>query len=87
MLYISAETIEEVQLEVQEEVRRLYTRMAGCIQPHAVFLVAGLFHQAFYRLFDRIIVEETHMQRLKKVVQSAAGPVLLLPTHRSYMVS
>ena len=66
---------------------RLYTAMAGSIHPHTVYLLAGLFHKAFYCLFDRIIVEETHMQRLKKAVQTAPGPVMLLPTHRSYMVS
>ncbi|OEH76515.1 NAD-binding domain 4 domain-containing protein [Cyclospora cayetanensis] len=79
------QTPEEVQQEVTEEVRRMYTGMAGSIHPHAIVLLAGLFHQAFFRLFDRIIVEETHMQALKKAIQTSPGPVLLLPTHRSYM--
>lgn len=84
---LCAETLQQVRHEAQDEVRRLYTSMAGTIQPSMVFLLAAVFYQTFFCLFDRIIVEETQMQNLKKAVNSAKGPVLLLPTHRSYMVS
>ena len=78
---------EEALAEAAAEVRCMYTRMAGCIQPHVVFPLADLFHHSFSSLFDRVVVEETNMQKLKRAVQTAAGPVFLLPTHRSYMVA
>ncbi|KAL8272083.1 hypothetical protein Esti_004018 [Eimeria stiedai] len=79
------QTLEDAKREVFEEVRRMYTSIAGCIQPHTVSALSALFHGAFSCLFDRIIVEETRMQKLKHAVQTASGPVMLLPTHRSYM--
>lgn len=80
------EAVAKARHEAQEEVRRLYQSMAGSIQPHTVYILAAMFHKAFECLFDRVIVEETQMQKLKHVVQTASGPVMLLPTHRSYMV-
>ncbi|KAL8432915.1 hypothetical protein Efla_006716 [Eimeria flavescens] len=77
--------IEDAKREALAEARCMYTSIAGCIQQHAVLLLAGLFHRAYSCLFDRIIVEETQMQQLKRAVQTASGPVMLLPTHRSYL--
>ncbi|KAF4642818.1 acyltransferase domain-containing protein [Toxoplasma gondii] len=77
----------EVEAEVRGDAQDLYDRIAGTIRPPAVYVLGGLLHTAFLRLFDRIVVESTEVERLRKTVQESHGPVILLPTHRSYMDS
>ncbi|EPT30112.1 acyltransferase domain-containing protein [Toxoplasma gondii TgCatPRC2] len=77
----------EVEAEVRGDAQDLYDRIAGTIRPPAVYILGGLLHTAFLRLFDRIVVESTEVERLRKTVQESHGPVILLPTHRSYMDS
>lgn len=73
--------------EVRREAREVYASLAGRLHPRAVYVLAAVLHRAFECLFDRIITEEDQLQRLKRHVLAATGPVILLPTHKSYLVS
>ncbi|PFH34535.1 hypothetical protein BESB_065680 [Besnoitia besnoiti] len=78
-------TLPEIEAEVREDAQELYESVAGTIKHPPVYLLGGILHTAFLRLFDRVVVERTEVERLKKAVRESRGPVILLPTHRSYM--
>ncbi|CBZ52355.1 hypothetical protein NCLIV_021430 [Neospora caninum Liverpool] len=77
----------EIEAEVRADAQELYDTIAGTIRTPAVYVLGGILHTAFQRLFDRVVVESTEIERLRKTVQECHGPVILLPTHRSYMDS
>ena len=41
--------------------------------------------KAFSKMYDRISVNEDQLARVKELVNGSDGPVVLLPTHRSYI--
>ncbi|PHJ23709.1 acyltransferase domain-containing protein [Cystoisospora suis] len=78
-------TIPEIEAEVREDAQELYSAIAGTISPPAVYLLGAVLHTSFLRLFDRIVVESTEVERLRKTIRESRGPVVFVPTHRSYM--
>lgn len=85
-MFPAGTTIPEIEAEVREDAQELYKAIAGTISPPAVYLLGAVLHTAFLRLFDRIVVESTEVERLRKTIMDSRGPVVFVPTHRSYMV-
>ncbi|KAJ3605384.1 hypothetical protein NHX12_027431 [Muraenolepis orangiensis] len=68
---------------VQEEASAILEEMAHRLQLGPVRFFAFTLTKAFKTLFRSICVNEEGLQRLQQVVQE--HPVVLLPSHRSYM--
>uniref|UniRef100_A0A671QPC3 Dihydroxyacetone phosphate acyltransferase-like n=1 Tax=Sinocyclocheilus anshuiensis TaxID=1608454 RepID=A0A671QPC3_9TELE len=68
---------------VAEEASLILDEMAHRLQLSTVRFFAFMLNKAFKRLFRSVCVNEEGIQRLQQAVQE--HPVVLLPSHRSYM--
>lgn len=69
--------------EVQEEASAILEEMAHCLQLSTIRFFAFALSKIFKTLFRSICVNEDGIQRLQQAIQE--HPVVLLPSHRSYM--
>ncbi|XP_056873243.1 dihydroxyacetone phosphate acyltransferase [Takifugu flavidus] len=69
--------------DVQEEASAILEEMAQCLQLSTVRFFAFTLSKIFKTLFRSICVNEDGIQRLQQAIQE--HPVVLLPSHRSYM--
>uniref|UniRef100_A0A4W6E3P5 Glyceronephosphate O-acyltransferase n=1 Tax=Lates calcarifer TaxID=8187 RepID=A0A4W6E3P5_LATCA len=69
--------------DVQEEASSILEEMAHRLQLSTVRFFAFTLSKVFKTLFRSICVNEEGIQRLQQVIQE--HPVVLLPSHRSYM--
>lgn len=69
--------------EVQEEASAILEEMAHCLQLSTIRFFAFTLSKIFKTLFRSICVNEDGIQRLQQAIQE--HPVVLLPSHRSYM--
>lgn len=69
--------------DVQEEASAILEEMAHCQQLSTVRFFAFTLSKIFKTLFRSICVNEDGIQRLQQAIQE--HPVVLLPSHRSYM--
>ncbi|XP_042562740.1 dihydroxyacetone phosphate acyltransferase [Clupea harengus] len=79
---VSAESGESVEL-VQEEAAAILEEMAHRLKLSTVRFFAFTLSKAFKRLFHSVCVNEEGLQRLQQAIHE--HPVVLLPSHRSYM--
>ncbi|KAM7395057.1 hypothetical protein PAMA_006689 [Pampus argenteus] len=79
---VSKETRKAV-VDVQEEVSAILEEMAHHLQISTVRFFAFTLSKIFKVLFRSICVNEEGIQRLQQAIQE--HPVVLLPSHRSYM--
>ncbi|XP_075351952.1 dihydroxyacetone phosphate acyltransferase isoform X2 [Mycteria americana] len=68
---------------IQEEATEILDEMGHSMQLGAVRFFAFALSKIFKRLFQRVCVNEEGMQRLQHAIQE--HPVVLLPSHRSYV--
>nr|XP_046228405.1 dihydroxyacetone phosphate acyltransferase [Scatophagus argus] len=69
--------------DVQEEASAILEEMAHCLQLSTIRFFAFMLSKVFKTLFRSICVNEEGIQRLQQAIQE--HPVVLLPSHRSYM--
>uniref|UniRef100_A0A8C9YAM9 Glyceronephosphate O-acyltransferase n=1 Tax=Sander lucioperca TaxID=283035 RepID=A0A8C9YAM9_SANLU len=69
--------------DIKEEASAILEEMAQCLQLSTVRFFAFTLSKAFKTLFRSICVNEDGIQRLQQAIQE--HPVVLLPSHRSYM--
>lgn len=69
--------------EVQEEASAILEEMAHSLQLSTIRFFAFTLSKVFKTLFRSICVNEEGIQRLQQAIQE--HPVVLLPSHRSYM--
>ncbi|KAL4649155.1 dihydroxyacetone phosphate acyltransferase [Arapaima gigas] len=79
---ISKETGESTDV-LQEEASSILEEMAHRLQLSTIRFFAYTLSKAFKALFQRVRVNEDGIQRLQQCIQE--HPVVLLPSHRSYM--
>uniref|UniRef100_A0A9J8DG40 Glyceronephosphate O-acyltransferase n=1 Tax=Cyprinus carpio carpio TaxID=630221 RepID=A0A9J8DG40_CYPCA len=79
---VSSESGESTE-GVSEEASLILDEMAHCLQLSTIRFFAFTLSKAFKRLFRSVCVNEEGIQRLQQAVQE--HPVVLLPSHRSYM--
>ncbi|XP_070705243.1 dihydroxyacetone phosphate acyltransferase isoform X2 [Pempheris klunzingeri] len=69
--------------DVQAEASSILEEMAHCLQLSTIRFFAFMLSKVFKTLFRSICVNEEGIQRLQQAIQE--HPVVLLPSHRSYM--
>ncbi|NXF92719.1 GNPAT acyltransferase, partial [Eubucco bourcierii] len=79
---LAKETGESLDI-IQEEATEILDEMGHSMQLGAVRFFAFTLSKIFKQLFQRVCVNEEGMQRLQHAIQE--HPVVLLPSHRSYI--
>lgn len=69
--------------DIQEEASAILEEMAHCLQLSTIRFFAFTLSKVFKTLFRSICVNEEGIQRLQQAIHE--HPVVLLPSHRSYM--
>uniref|UniRef100_A0A8D0G1J8 Dihydroxyacetone phosphate acyltransferase n=1 Tax=Sphenodon punctatus TaxID=8508 RepID=A0A8D0G1J8_SPHPU len=79
---LSKETGESPDI-IQEEASEILDEMSHNLQLGAIRIFAFSLSKIFKRLFQRVRLNEEGIQRLQQAIQE--HPVILLPSHRSYI--
>lgn len=53
--------------------------------PNALRVMAHVHTYLFKRIYDKIIVNEHQLDRIRKLAATKKGPIIFCPTHRSYV--
>jgi 1-acyl-sn-glycerol-3-phosphate acyltransferase/thioester reductase-like protein len=74
--------------KLRTEARQIMDQMAGQLYEPVIRTLAYFFRKVYKNLYDAIIVDELGLKRLRDIRSSVAGkavPLLVIPTHRSYI--
>ena len=69
--------------QVEARARDILQDMGGSISTAVVRFEAYLFRKVYRHLYNGVLIDEVGIRKLTEA--SRNGPVILLPTHRSYM--
>ena len=42
-------------------------------------------HKVFKQIYEKVVIDESALEKIKNLEKNATGPVVLIPTHRSYI--
>ena len=42
-------------------------------------------HKVFKKIYEKVVIDETALEKLKNLERNVNGPLILIPTHRSYI--
>ncbi len=74
--------------QLRTEARQIMDQMAGHLYEPVIRTMAYFFRKIYKNLYDAIIVDELGLKRLRDARSKVAGklvPLLVIPTHRSYI--
>ena len=69
----------------QKKVGEIFYSIATNFDHNNTRFFALTLQKAFSKMYDRISINEDQLSRVKELVNGSDGPVVLLPTHRSYI--
>jgi len=71
--------------KLYKEASKLLRDLAAKFEPKIIKFQAYVAQKFYRRAFDQIIINETQVRKLKDLVNKSKEPVVLVPTHKSYM--
>lgn len=80
MHFHGSKTLEEAQLRAGH----IATKMFGDTDLPVVGGVGVLLRKVWRRIYDSIKIDTTHLEKIRTIAKNN-GPVIFIPTHRSYM--
>mmetsp|Transcript_16686 Transcript_16686/g.11836 ORF Transcript_16686/g.11836 Transcript_16686/m.11836 type:complete len:189 (+) Transcript_16686:1479-2045(+) len=75
----------KVYKEVFSQAKGNIERIASRYNHKAISAFGGICRKVFTRIYDKIIINENALQRVKSICANRKGPVIFCPTHRSYV--
>jgi len=72
-------------LEVSDESKTIFQKMAATYNPIVIAPFAQFIQKVFHKIYERIIINEFALTQLRALAASRKGPIVLAPTHRSYV--
>ena len=74
-----------VYREVENEAIQDINTLAANYSHKALQLMAKIMRYIFITIYDKIIVNEDMLKKVRTICDSRKGPVIFVPTHRSYV--
>ncbi|EQC41099.1 hypothetical protein SDRG_02148 [Saprolegnia diclina VS20] len=71
--------------EIEAEALSILNRMASNIDYSAARKAGWLLRKVWRHMYDKIVVDEAGLEAIRNLVKVREGPLVLIPTHRSYM--
>lgn len=65
--------------------RRHLQQIMATLTPNAPRMLAWFLRKVLRQMYDGVVMDESGLERVRAAVQQGKYPVLMLPTHRSYM--
>eukprot|EP00742_Colponemidia_sp_Colp-10_P010413 GILJ01011431.1.p1 GENE.GILJ01011431.1~~GILJ01011431.1.p1 ORF type:complete len:1177 (+),score=214.25 GILJ01011431.1:40-3570(+) len=76
----------EILLVQQEKkARDMLERISSNLQLPVVRFLGWFMHKVWIQIYEKVVVDEKALMRLKDLVAKSSGPVVIIPTHRSYI--
>lgn len=75
----------KVRQEVELEAEKILTRIFSTFKHDSYLNLVEVLGQVFYRSWRKVIVNEQQISKLKTLYENRKGPVIIVPTHRSYV--
>lgn len=75
----------KVYKEVFAQAKANIERIASRYEHKAVAAFGAACRKVFTTIYDKIIINENDMQRVRSICANRKGPVIFCPTHRSYV--
>lgn len=63
----------------------ILTRMCSDLRPRMLRLFAYALRKIWRQIYEKVVIDPKAMQRLKSLQDTRKGPLILAPTHRSYV--
>ena len=63
----------------------MLTRMCGDLRPGMLRLFAYALRKIWRQIYEKIVIDQKAVQKLKRLQETRKGPIILAPTHRSYV--
>jgi glycerol-3-phosphate O-acyltransferase len=76
---------QRARIEVEAEASKMLTRMFSTFDMSKLDVFLDVLVKFFQSSYQKIIVNETQVLRLKSIFAARKGPVVFVPTHRSYV--
>ncbi|RQM20007.1 hypothetical protein B5M09_010944, partial [Aphanomyces astaci] len=78
----------EVRALMEAQVLEMLSKMAATVNYKSVRVAGWLLRKVLYvwrQMYDKIIVDEGGLETIRNLVKAREGPLVLIPTHRSYI--
>ena len=78
---------EKQQQEQITRAKQIIERMSARLNMRSIRMLAWFFHKAWRNMYERIVINEEALKKLRQLKEHALsnGPLILCPTHRSYV--
>lgn len=70
---------------VMRKANEICNEMFADYKMPVIRMFAWIMHKIFKQIYEKVIIEDTLLQKLKKIDLKEKGPLILIPTHRSYI--
>ncbi|CAK4143479.1 unnamed protein product [Aphanomyces euteiches] len=70
---------------LEQQVNEIFTKMASTIDYKTVRMAGWLLRKVWRQMYEKIIVDEAGLEEIRNLVKARQGPIVLIPTHRSYI--
>jgi len=74
-----------VRKEVEDKADKMLKRIYSNFSMRHLEQLMTLMYKLFTSSYKKIIVNENQIEKLRKIFSSRKGPVVFVPTHRSYI--
>jgi len=68
-----------------KKVDTICDKMFGDFNMSLMRMFAWFFHKVFNTIYEKVIVDKAYLKYLANYDKKANGPLILIPTHRSYI--
>lgn len=71
--------------EIQKEASGVIDRIVSTYNHGVLKWMAQIMKKTFINIYEKIIVNESSLSKLRKMCEQRKGPIIFCPTHRSYI--
>lgn len=71
--------------EANSQAIEIINLMIGDIKTPVVRMFAWFLRKLWKMIYEKVVVNQNHLQELAKFIKGHSGPVVILPSHRSYI--
>ena len=75
----------KIYQEVKNDARKSLNVIMANYQPNALRVMCQAHVYLFKRIYEKIVVNEAQLDRIRKLQLARKGPIIFCPTHRSYV--
>ena len=76
---------EQVKLQIEKQAVDIMDRIISKYSHGTLRFLAQIMKKTFVSIYEKIVINEQSLAKLRKLSETRKGPILFCPTHRSYI--